>query len=186
MEELQLILEDTKEQMEKAIQHLENELAKIRAGKASPNMLAGVMVDYYGVKTPINQASSINTQDAKTLVIKPFEKSMLQEIERGILAANLGVTPQNDGDFIRIVLPPLTEERRRDLVKSVNKHGEETRVSVRSIRRDAIHQVKDLLKEGLSEDMEKDAEQTIQKLTDSFTDTVNKHLAKKEEEIMKV
>lgn len=186
MEELQLILEDTEEQMGKAITHLENELSKIRAGKASPDMLSGVMVDYYGVKSPINQTASVNTQDAKTLVIKPFDKSMLQEIEKGILAANIGVTPQNDGDFIRIVLPPLTEERRRDLVKSVNKHGEETRVSIRNIRRDAMHQVKDLLKEGLSEDLEKDAEQTIQKMTDEYTEKVNKHLTKKEEEIMKV
>lgn len=186
MEELQLILEDTNEQMDKAIEHLENELSKIRAGKASPDMLSGVLVDYYGVRTPINQASSINTQDAKTLVIKPFDRSMLQEIEKGILAANIGVTPQNDGELIRIVLPPLTEERRLDLVKSVNKHGEETRVSIRNIRRDAMHQVKDLLKEGLSEDIEKDAEQTIQKMTDSYTEKVNKHLVRKEEEIMKV
>lgn len=186
MEELQMILDDTREQMEKAIDHLENELSKIRAGKASPDMLSGVMVDYYGVKTPINQTASINSQDAKTLVIKPFDKSMLQEIEKGILGANIGVTPQNDGDFIRIVLPPLTEERRKELVKSVNRHGEETRVSVRNIRRDAMHQVKDLLKEGLSEDLEKDAEQDIQKMTDDYTDKVNRHLTKKEEEIMKV
>lgn len=186
MEELQMILDDTKEQMEKAINHLENELSKIRAGKAHPSMLNGVMVDYYGVKTPINQASSINTQDAKTIVIKPFEKSMLQEIEKAILAANIGVTPQNDGDFIRIILPPLTEERRKELVKSVHRHGEETRVSIRNIRRDAMQEVKELLKEGLSEDMEKKAEADIQQLTNDFTEKVNHHLTRKEEEIMKV
>ena len=186
MEELQLILDDTREHMEKAIDHLEVELTKIRAGKASPQMLQGVTAEYYGAKTPIQQIASINTQDAKTLIIKPFDRTALIEIEKAILAANLGVTPMNDGEIIRIVLPPVTEERRKELVKNVKNHAEQTRVSLRNIRRDAMHHVKELLKEGLSEDLEKKAETEIQQMTDRFVEKVEKHISAKEEEIMKV
>lgn len=181
-----MYLQDTEENMQKAINHLEEELSKVRAGKASPSMVDGVFVDYYGVQTPIQQAATVNTQDAKTIVIKPWEKNMLEPIEKALLKANLGVTPQNDGDFIRLVLPPLTEERRRDLVKSVKQYAEEARVSVRNIRRDTMHHLKDLLKEGVSEDLEKRAENTVQELTDKYTKLVDKHMEQKEQEIMTV
>lgn len=185
-EEIQMYLMETEDLMQKAIEHLENELSKIRAGKANPSMVNGVFVDYYGVQTPIQQAATVNTQDAKTIVIKPWEKNMLEPIEKALLKANLGVTPQNDGDFIRLVLPPLTEERRHELVKSVKNHGEQARVSIRNIRRDTMHHLKELLKEGVSEDMEKRAEDAVQELTNKYTAAVEKHLEQKETEIMTV
>ena len=181
-----MYLMETEDLMQKAIEHLENELSKVRAGKASPSMVNGVFVDYYGVQTPIQQAATVNTQDAKTIVIKPWEKNMLEPIEKALLKANLGVTPQNDGDFIRLVLPPLTEERRHELVKSVKNHGEQARVSIRNIRRDTMHNLKELLKEGVSEDMEKRAEDAVQELTNKYTALVDKHLEQKEKEIMTV
>lgn len=181
-----MYLQDAEDQMKKAIDHLEAELGKIRAGKASPSMVDGITVDYYGVQTPIGQAATVNTQDAKTIVIKPWEKNMLEPIEKAIQAANIGINPQNDGDFIRLILPPLTEERRRDLVKNIRNHAEQTRVSVRNIRRDTMHHMKDLLKEGVSEDMEKRAEDAVDELTKKYTEYVEKHLEKKEEEVMTV
>src|SRR4028119_1055617 len=157
-DDLILIMEDTEEQMNKAISHLEAELVKIRAGKATPQMLDGIMVDYYGSGTPIAQVGNISVMDARTLSIQPWEKNMLQPIERAIIAANIGINPQNDGNMIRLFLPPLTEERRRELVKRANGEGEQSKVAIRSIRRESIEQIKKLQKEGLSEDEAKDAE----------------------------
>jgi ribosome recycling factor len=180
------LVSDTESAMKKAINHLESELAKIRAGKASPQMLDGNTVDYYGTPTPISQAGNISAMDARTLTIQPWEKNMIQPIERAIMQANIGVTPQNDGATIRIFLPPLTEERRREMVKRANGEGEHGKVSIRSIRRDAIEKIKKLQKDGLSEDAAKDAESDIQDLTDRFISLVDKHLAAKEKEIMAV
>jgi len=177
---------NTDEQMKKAISHLEVELTKIRAGKASPQMLDGLMVDYYGSPVPISKVGNISIMDARTLTIQPWEKNMLQPIERSIIGANIGVTPQNDGVIIRLFLPPLTEERRRELVKRCQGEGEHSKVAIRNIRRDAIEQIKKLQKNGLSEDAAKDAETEIQALTDKFITAVDKHLAAKEKEIMSV
>lgn len=172
--------------MRKAINHLEGELAKVRAGKATPQMLDGLMVDYYGNPTPINQVGNVSVLDARTLTIQPWEKNMLQPIERAILQANIGVTPQNDGNIIRIFLPPLTEERRRELVKKSGAEGEHAKVAIRNLRRDAIERVKKMQKDGLSEDAAKDSETDIQQLTDRFIALVEKHLEAKEKEIMTV
>ena len=185
-DDLILIMEDTEEQMNKAISHLEAELVKIRAGKATPQMLDGIMVDYYGSGTPIAQVGNISVMDARTLSIQPWEKNMLQPIERAIIAANIGINPQNDGNMIRLFLPPLTEERRRELVKKANGEGEQSKVAIRSIRRESIEQIKKLQKEGLSEDEAKDAEKDVQETTDKFIVLVDKHLARKEKEIMAV
>jgi ribosome recycling factor len=165
---------------------LEAELVKIRAGKANPQMLDGIMVDYYGSATPINQVGNISVLDARTLSIQPWEKNMLQPIERGIIAANIGINPQNDGNNIRLFLPPLTEERRRELVKRCLGEGENTKVSIRNIRRDAIEGIKKLQKSGLSEDAAKDAETDAQELTNKYIALVDKHLASKEKEIMSI
>ncbi len=186
MEEVSRITSGAEEQMKKAINHLEVELVKIRAGKANPQMLDGLVVDYYGSPMPINQVANISVMDARTLSIQPWEKNMLQPIERAIIAANLGVTPQNDGVIIRLFLPPLTEERRRELVKRCQGEGEHSKVAIRNIRRDAIENIKKLQKNGLSEDASKDAEADVQQLTDRFISTVEKHLATKEKEIMVV
>src|SRR5271154_5657575 len=167
-EDLEFILEETRDSMKKALDHLETELIKIRAGKANPQMLEGLTVDYYGSPTVLNQVSNVSVMDARTLTIQPWEKNMLQPIERAIINANLGVTPQNDGNIIRLFMPPLTEERRKELVKKANGEGEHSRVAVRNIRRDAIEQVKKLQKEGLSEDITKDAEKEIQEKTDQY------------------
>jgi ribosome recycling factor len=180
------LIQDTESAMKKAISHLESELVKIRAGKASPQMLDGITVDYYGTPTPINQAGNISAMDARTLTIQPWEKNMIQPIERAIMQANIGVTPQNDGITIRIFLPPLTEERRRELVKRANGEGEHGKVTIRNIRRDAIEKIKKLQKDGLSEDAAKDSEAEVQTLTDRFISLVEKHLASKEKEIMVV
>jgi ribosome recycling factor len=185
-EELSLIQDDAEEHMKKAIQHLEIELVKIRAGRANPNMLDGIVVDYYGTPTPIGQIGNISVADARTLTIQPWEKNMLQPIERAIINSNIGLAPQNDGNIIRLFLPPLTEERRKELVKRVNGEGEHTKVAVRNIRRDAIEQVKKLQKDGLSEDAAKDAEKDIQALTDKYSTQIDKHLEAKDKEIMAV
>ena len=185
-EDLDLILADAEESMTKAIGHLETELTKIRAGKANPTMLDGIMVDYYGSPTPINQVANISVLDVRTISIQPWEKNMLAAIERAIMAANIGITPQNDGVQLRLFLPPLTEERRRELVKKAAGEGEHSKVAIRNIRRDAIEQVKKLQKDGLSEDAAKDAEKSIQDITDKFITLVDKHLAAKEKEVMAV
>lgn len=185
-DELLNISAHAEDSMEKAIGHLEAELVKIRAGRANPNMFDGLVVDYYGTPTPINQVGNISVADARTLTIQPWEKNMLQPIERAIIAANLGVTPQNDGTIIRIFLPPLTEERRKEIVKRVHGEGEHSKVAIRNIRRDAIEHIKKLKKDGLSEDLAKDSEDEIQQMTDKFISLVDKHLAQKEKEIMSV
>ena len=186
LDDVQSIAAYAQDQMKKAIGHLEAELIKIRAGKANPHMVDGVMVDYYGAPVPINQVANISVMDARTLSIQPWEKNMVQPIEKAIIGANMGVTPQNDGVLIRIFMPPLTEERRRELVKKCQGEGENCKVAVRNIRRDAIEQVKKLQKNGLSEDVCKDAENGIQQLTDKHITLVETHLAAKEKEIMSV
>lgn len=185
-EELDLFIEEANEQMGKAISHLESELLKIRAGKATPNIVDGLVVDYYGSPTPINQVGNVSVADSRTLTIQPWEKNMLQPIERSIIAANIGITPQNDGNMIRLFLPPLTEERRKELVKRALGEGEQSKVAIRSIRREAMEQVKKLQKNGLSEDIGKDAEEKIQGTTDKYIALVDKLLAAKEKEIMTV
>ncbi len=183
-EDLDIILEDAAQTMQKAINHLEAELVKIRAGKANPNMLDGIMADYYGSPTAISQVANITAMDARTISVQPWEKNMLQVIERAIIAANIGINPQNDGNIIRLFLPPLTEERRKELVKRCNVEGENAKVSIRNIRREAIEDIKKLQKDGLSEDAAKDAEAETQVMTDKHISFVEKHLAAKEKEIM--
>lgn len=180
------ILNDGTNSMKKAIEHFEAELVKIRAGKATPSMLNGIVVDYYGNPTPISQVGNLSVMDARTLTIQPWEKNMLQPIERAIIAANIGVNPQNDGNLIRLFLPPLTEERRRDLVKKTNAEGEQAKIAIRNIRRDAIEQIKKLQKEGLSEDAAKDGENEVQDITNNYISLVEKYLEAKEKEIMVV
>ena len=180
------LLSETEALMNKAIAHLENELTKIRAGKASPGMLDGLMVEYYGSPTPIGQVANVSAMDSRTLTIQPWEKNMVGPIERSILQANIGVTPQNDGTIIRITMPPLTEERRKGLVKQANGEGEHSKVTIRNIRRDSIEKIKKLQKDGLSEDAAKDAELDIQELTNKFIVLVDKHLVAKDKEIMAV
>jgi ribosome recycling factor len=185
-EDLNNIIQAAQGTMTKAIRHLEQELSKIRAGKASPVMLDGIVADYYGSPTPISQIANITTMDARTISVQPWEKNMLQVIERAIIAANIGINPQNDGVIIRLFLPPLTEERRRELVKKCGGEGEHAKVSIRNIRRDAIEHIKKLQKDGASEDECKDAEVEAQTTTDKFISLVEKHLAAKEVEIMVV
>ncbi len=184
--ELESVISDTEEAMQKALNHLEAELVRIRAGKANPNMLDGIVADYYGNPTPIAQIANISTLDARTIAVQPWEKNMLQTIERAIIMANIGINPQNDGVVIRLFLPPLTEERRKELVKKCNGEGEHAKVAIRNIRRDSIEAIKKLQKDGLSEDESKDGENEIQMVTDKFTSLVEKHLAAKEKEIMAV
>jgi ribosome recycling factor len=185
-EDIASIIATADDHMKKAINHLEMELIKIRAGKANPQMLDGIVVDYYGSPLPINQVANINVMDARTLSIQPWEKNMLQPIERAIIAANIGINPQNDGNLIRLFLPPLTEERRKELVKRCQGEGEHSRVAIRNIRREAIENIKRLQKNGLSEDAAKDAEAEVQQVTDKFISAVEKHLGAKEKEIMSV
>lgn len=185
-EDVEFLLDDAESSMKKAIAHLETELTKIRAGKANPSMLDGINVEYYGAPTPINQVANISVLDARTISIQPWEKKMLQAIERAIMAANIGITPQNDGVQIRLFLPPLTEERRRELFKKASNEGEQSKVAVRSIRRDIIEQVKKLQKDGLSEDEAKDAENGVQEITDRYINLVDRHLAAKEKEMMAI
>lgn len=185
-EDVKFIMDSAKEDMEKSIRHLESELQKIRAGKANPAMLESVQVDYYGSRTPINQVANVNTQDARTIIIQPWEKSMLTPIEKAVQAANLGFNPQNDGVLIRIIVPPLTEERRRDLVKKAKQELEDAKVGLRSVRKDALEEVKKLQKNGLPEDEAKDAETKIQHLIDGYVTKAEKHLEIKEKEILTV
>ncbi len=185
-DELLSITDHALDSMKKAISHLESELVKIRAGRATPQMLDGIVVDYYGNPTPISQVGNITVADARTIMIQPWEKNMLQPIERSIIAANIGINPQNDGSIIRIFLPALTEERRKEIVKRVNVEGEHSKVAIRNIRRDAIEAIKKLKKDGLSEDLAKDSEDEVQEITNQYISLVDKHLASKEKEIMSV
>lgn len=185
-EEIILYLDDAKENMEKAIFHLQNEMIKLRAGKANPNMLDNIYVDYYGANTLLAQIANINTPDAKSIIIQPWEKKMIDAIEKAILGANIGVTPINNGDTIRLNLPPLTEERRKQLVKSVRHECENAKVSIRTVRRDVIEEFKKLQKDGLSEDSVKTADEKVEKLTENFYKKIEEIQARKEQEIMTV
>lgn len=185
-EELELIYDDLKSSNAKSLDHLENELTKVRAGKATPSMLSGVMVDYYGSPTPIQQVGNINSMDARTLTVQAFEKSMLNEIAKGIMNANLGLNPQNNGEQLIIQIPLLTEERRRDLVKKAKAEGEHAKVGIRNNRKDSLDMVKSLKAEGLSEDMVKDAENEIQNLTNLFIKKVDDLVDLKEKDIMTI
>jgi ribosome recycling factor len=185
-EDLDKIISHAKDAMSKAISHLEVELSKIRAGKASPQMLDGLMVDYYGAPTPVTQVANISVIDARTLSIAPWEKNMIQPVERSIMAANLGVTPQNDGVVIKIFMPPVTEERRKEFVKRALGEGEHAKVAIRNIRRDAMEGIKKLQKDGMSEDAAKDAEGTIQAVTDKKITEIDHHCGLKEKELMTV
>lgn len=182
-EEMDLILEDSRDQMDKAIQHLEKEFVAIRAGKASPQMLSSVMVDYYGSQTPLSQVANVNTPDARTLSVQPWEKGMIQEIEKAIMYANLGLNPMNNGESIIINIPPLTEERRKELSKQAKAESEHAKVSVRNIRKDANSELKKL---DLSEDMLKIGEDNVQDLTNQYIAKIDKSYATKDQEIMTV
>ncbi|MCG9971619.1 ribosome recycling factor [Christiangramia crocea] len=183
MDEVEFILEEAKEGMEKAISHLKKQLSNIRAGKANPSMLGSVMVEYYGAQTPLNQVANVNTPDARTLSIQPFEKSMIQEIEKGIMQANLGFNPMNNGESVIINVPPLTEERRKQLSKQAKAEAEDAKVGVRNDRKQAMQELK---KVEISEDELKDAENDVQELTDSYIERIDNILATKEKEIMTV
>lgn len=186
MEEIELYLDDANDSMQKALNHTEAEFLKIRAGKASPSMVHGVMVEYYGVMTPVEQMSSITTPDPKTIMIKPFEKKTIPDIEKAIRDSGLGFNPQNDSEVIRITIPPLTEERRKALVKQVKGEAETGKISIRNIRKDTNDELRKLLKEGASEDDVKKAEEKVQTLTNDYIAKIDQALSKKEAEIMTV
>ena len=180
------ILNDASNRMQKAIDHLEEELLNVRAGKASPNVLNGVMVDYFGSQVPVSGAASVTVPDAKTILIQPWDKKMLRPIEKAILDSNIGLTPSNNGETIRLTIPPLTEERRKELVKQVRSEAETARISLRNARRDAVESFKKAQKEGMPEDESKDGETQAQKLLEKFTKALDEAVAKKEKEIMTV
>jgi len=186
MEEIELFLDDAQDTMEKALKHLSIELTKIRAGKASTQMLDGIQVEYYGTMTPLNQVAAVNTPDARTIVVKPFEKKLIGEVEKAIRNSNVGLNPNNDGEQIRLSVPPLTEERRRDLLKKVKQEVETAKVNVRNIRKDTNDSIRKLTKEGVSEDAVKMGEERVQKLTDSFTTRVDEIYEMKEKDILVV
>lgn len=186
MEEIELYLDVAKDTMDGAIKHLIIELGKIRAGKASPQMLEGLQIDYYGSMTPIQNVATINTPDARTLAIKPFEKKIINDIEKAIRNSNLGFSPSNDGDMIRISVPPLNEERRRELVKRAKNEIETAKINIRNIRQDANNSLRKLTKDGVAEDLVKSSEDRVQKLTDSYIAKIEHVLSVKEKEIMEV
>ena len=186
MEEIELYLDDAKDTMEKALKHLSIELTKIRAGKANAGMLDGIQVEYYGMLSPLNQVASVNTPDARTIVIKPFDRKLIGDVEKAIRNSNLGLAPNNDGEQIRLSVPPLTEERRRDLVKKVKQEVEVAKVNVRNIRKDTNDGIRKLTKDGVSEDAVKVGEERVQKLTDSFINRVDEVFASKEKDILSV
>lgn len=185
-EEAKFIIEEIKESMQHALTHLEKEFHKFRTSKASPQMLEGVKVDYYGNPTSVDKIANINTPDARTIVVQPWEKNMLNPLAKAILDANLGFNPQNNGDILRIAVPPLTEERRRDLVKKAKAEGEAAKISIRNMRRTAVEDAKKLEKEGVSEDDIKTLEKEIQHITDSFIAQADKIIEHKEKDIMTV
>jgi len=185
-EETEFCLDEAKEGMQGALTHLEKEFQKIRAGKASPQMLDGLKIDYYGVMTPLDQTANISTPDARQIIVQPWDKSVLGLIEKAIQAANLGFNPKNEGEILRIMVPPLTEERRRDLVKKAKNEGENARISIRNIRRTANETAKQLKKDGVPEDEVEKLETDIQKMTDDYISKVDKLLDLKEKDIMTV
>ncbi len=180
------ILNDATERMQRSVEHLEDELLNIRAGKASTNVLNGVMVDYFGSQVPVSGAASVNVPDARTILIQPWDKNMIRPIEKAILDSNIGLTPSNNGETIRLTIPPLTEERRKELVKQVRAEGETARISLRNARRDAVEAFKKAQKEGMSEDEAKDGETSSQKLLEKFSKLLDEAIAVKEKEIMTV
>ena len=185
-EESQMVINEAEESMENAIDHLNKEFQKIRAGKASPQMLEGVKVDYYGVQTPIEQTANINTPDPKQIIVHPWDKNMVPIIEKAIQAANLGFNPKNEGEILRINVPPITEERRKELVKKAKQESEDTKISIRNSRRAANDMAKDLEKEGTPEDEVKRLQDEIQELTNKYTKQVDEMMEAKEADIMKV
>jgi ribosome recycling factor len=186
MEDIDFYLQHAEEQMDKTVSHTAQELSKIRAGKAMPNMLDGLMVDYYGAPTPINQVASITAPDPRTIAVKPWEKTVIPEIERAIINSDLGLNPQSDGELVRINIPPLTEERRLQLVKQAKNEAENGKISIRNIRKDTNDQLRKLIKEHVSEDLVKDAEGEVQKLTDNHTKRIDEILETKEKDIMTI
>lgn len=184
MEDIDIILDTAREQMGDAVKHLEKELLKIRAGRANPSILEGLRVDYYGAMTPINQVANVGTPDARTISVQPWEKNMIAPIEKAILNSDLGLNPQNNGEQIMINIPPLTEERRKDLVRQARKEAEDGRVSIRNARKEANDEIKKL--EGISEDIIKDSEERVQKMTNKYVQQVDDILDAKEKEIMTV
>lgn len=186
MEEIDFILDSTKESMENTLAHLDKEFLNIRAGKASPAMLGGVRVDYYGAATPLSQVANVSTPDARTITITPWERNLIKDIEKAILIANIGFNPMNNGESIIINVPALTEERRRDLVKQAKTEAEDAKIGIRNSRKDANTEIKKLEKDGLSEDVCKGAEESVQDLTNAFIKKIDELLVVKEAEIMKV
>ncbi len=186
MEEIEFILESTEEAMNGTVAHLEKAFLNIRAGKASPAMLGSVFVDYYGSATPLSQVSKISVPDARTITLQPFEKNMLHTIEKAIMIANIGFNPMNNGDVVIISVPPLTEERRKDLAKQAKVEAEDAKIGIRNVRKDSNSDIKKLEKDGTSEDLCKDAEDEVQTLTNSFIKKIDELLMHKEAEIMKV
>ncbi len=185
-EEIKFYLQESEESMKSAVEHTITALSKIRAGKAMPAMLDGVMVEYYGTPTPLAQVASVSTGDARTILVKPWEKSVLQDVERAIINSDLGLNPQNDGEIIRLNVPALTEERRRDLVKMVKAEGENGKISLRNSRKETNDELKKLQKDGASEDSIKRAEDTVQELTDNYSKKIESLLEKKEKDIMTI
>ena len=185
-EEIEFILDSTKESMEGSIAHLGKSFLNIRAGKASPAMLGSVFVDYYGSATPLSQVSKISVPDARTITLQPFEKNMLQAIEKAIMMANLGFNPMNNGDVVIISVPPLTEERRRELAKQAKAEAEDAKIGIRNARKDANTEIKKLEKDGTTEDICKSAEDDVQNLTNAYIKKIDELLVEKEAEIMKV
>ena len=185
-EEAQMCLQETEESMEKSLVHLEREFQKLRAGKASPQMLEGVKIDYYGTLTPIEQTANINTPDPRQIIVQPWDKSIISEIEKAILSANLGFNPKNEGEILRITIPPLTEERRKEMVKKARGETENTKISIRNVRRSSNDFAKEIEKDGLPEDEAKKLQDDIQKLTDKFIEKVDQLLEAKEKDIMTV
>jgi ribosome recycling factor len=185
-EEINFILDTAEESMEQSIAHLQKEFLNIRAGKATPQMLGSVFVDYYGSQTPLTQVANVNTPDARTITVTPWEKKMLSTIEKAIMIANLGFNPMNNGDMIIISVPPLTEERRRDLAKKAKSEAEDAKIGIRNARKDANTDIKKEEKNGTSEDICKDAEEKVQKMTDAYIKKIDELFTIKEAEIMKV
>jgi ribosome recycling factor len=186
LEEVNMIQDIAEEAMDHAVEHLRHELVKIRTGKASTDILNGILVKYYGTPTPISQVANISTADARTIVIQPWEKNMLGTIEKAIFEAALGITPQNDGQIIRLAIPPLNEERRRELAKKAKLMGEESKVGIRSARQKAMEDIKKAVKAGLPEDFGKKAEEKAQQLTNRYVDKIDKMIEVKEKDIMTV
>jgi len=186
IEDLNMIYDDLKSSNVKKIEHFESELSKIRAGKASPSMLSGVMVEYYEAMTPLQQVANVSVMDARTLVVQPWEKSVLNDIAKGIIDSNLGLNPQNNGEQLIISVPPLTEERRRDLVKKAKAESENAKIGLRNNRKDALDLIKELKNDGLSEDMMKDAENEVQVITNEYSNQIDDFFTIKEKDIMTV